>query len=139
MNNTPKCHPDDGLKELIKAAHRQPSVPESLEHRIMLAVARRAITRSKRRAKMGLAASLSGLGMLLAGCLIVLLNWFPHYLPFTESLRMRELLAGLSRYANLPPIFEQWGPWITTVLLAGSAAGFIYYLNSLFSNTFPED
>lgn len=138
MNTGKKYSEDDALRGLIKTAYEQPSVPERLKHKIMLEIARRAIVSSKRKAKLGVIASLSGLGMLLAGCIVLLVNWFPAYLPFLETVRLPELHPAFSAITDTFPFIEQWGGWIVLTLLAGSAAGFIYYLNNLFSSAFPN-
>lgn len=138
MKSDEKYFEDGGLSVLMKAAHEQPVVPERLEHKIMLAVARRAIVRSRRRAKLGLIASLSGLGMLLAGCIAVLWHWFPSQLPFLKPLDLSSAHPFFSGLADAFPFLEEWGGWIVLTLLVASTAGFIYYLNNLFSNASPN-
>ncbi len=147
----------DNFAELIKAAGNKiasdgPTVSPDLERRVMIEVARRAIEGSRRRARRGLVASLVGLAMLLAGCIAALVVWFPALAPaltrFTwlENLRIPKLfdtvagsMAGVAESTATLPFLEQWGGLILLVLLVVGAAGFIYYLNSLFSgDRIPE-
>lgn len=144
---------DDEFTTLIRAASvsEMPALPVDLESRVMVEVARRTIERSRRRARRGVVASLTGLAMLLVGSIAALVAWFPILMPaFTnmswlEKLRIPEpkFLNGLgvaAESAAHEPFLEQWGGLILLGLLVGGAIGFIYYLNSLFSNDYkPTD
>ncbi|MDR2912619.1 MAG: hypothetical protein LBV38_04885 [Alistipes sp.] len=135
----------DRFAELIRAADEPVILAEGFEQRVMLAVARRAIEQSKRRARRALIALLSGLAMLL-GASVALLASASSLLPVVgkpfdtlagwfADLHI-SLQAGLSLGGVLGTIsfWEQWGDMFILTLLAGGAVGFIYYLNSLFSD-----
>ncbi len=140
------------LSTLIKAAALSEreglTVSDDLERRVMIEVAHRAIERSHRRARLGLVASLSGLAMLLAACIAVVVVWFPTVLPSFTRLSWLEKLqlpsldgifsgTGVDAVEALP-FFEQWGGLTAMILLVGGAAGFIYYLNGLFADSSPS-
>jgi hypothetical protein len=135
---------EDNFSKLIQAAGREiafenSAVSPELEHRVMVTVARRAIEASRRRARRGLVASLSGLAMLLAGGIAALVVWFPALTPslnFTwlEKLRIPAMFQGIASGVETTtslPFLEQWGGVILVLLLAGGAAGFLWCLNSL--------
>ena len=129
----------DELSELIKSAYNEPSIPQDLERKVMMEVARRSIKFSRRKAKLGLVVSLSGLAMLWAGCIAILISWFPAHLPLKNSLPPKPD-EWMAKFLEPSPLPEQWGGWIIISLIAIGAVGFIYYLNSLFSDTYsPED
>lgn len=160
------AYPAGGLRTLpTYHADGLPTLPADFERRVMIEVARRAIERSRRRARRGMVASLSGLAMLLAACVGAVVVWFPALMPaFTrmswlEDLRITALgrtiydavagafgagtgvgesVADAGGGAALP-LFEQWGGLVLLVLLIGGAAGFIYYLNNLFNSDYVPD
>jgi hypothetical protein len=74
---------EDKFSELIKAASAQARADEQqrvspeFERRVMVAVARRAIERVRRRARFNLVASLSGVGIAAAACVAAVVVWFP--------------------------------------------------------------
>jgi hypothetical protein len=55
----------------------EPTVSSDFERRVMLAVARRAIERSRRRARFNLVASLSAVTVAAAACVAAVVVWFP--------------------------------------------------------------
>lgn len=65
------------IKVSLLSESKELTVSDDFERRVMIEVARRAIERSRRRARFGLAASLSGLAMLLAACITGVVVWFP--------------------------------------------------------------
>ncbi len=131
----------DDLKMLVRASAELQAPTADFERRVMIEVARRAIERSRRRARRGVIASLSGLAMLLAACVAALVVWFPARLPafarssWLEVMRsaMPDLDAAGAATGNTLPFFEQWGGLTLLVLTIGGAAGFIYYLNTIFA------
>ena len=133
----------DNFTELIRATGELPIPSPDLERRVMIEIARRALARSRRRARRGLVASLSGLAMLLAGCIAALVVWYPALMPaFTNFSWLEEigdLLPELPQTDTTLPFIEQWGGLILLVLLVGGAVGFIYYLNSLFSTDYTPE
>jgi hypothetical protein len=162
----------DNFRELLRAASEMPVAGGvgvgdvgfgfeagvgggDLERRVMMAVVRREVERSRRRARRGMIASLSGLAMLFAGCIAAVVAWFPALLPsfsrlswleWVREIPLPEFLdsadfvgsvgSGFSVSAGFEgaPLFEQWGGLVVILLLVGGAVGFVYYLNSLFSN-----
>jgi type VI protein secretion system component VasF len=68
---------DEKIRALIKAAHTDPEVSAAFEHRIVLAVARRAIERAQQKARRNLVMSLSGLTVAAAACVAAVVLWFP--------------------------------------------------------------
>ena len=133
----------DNFTELIRATGELPIPSPDLERRVMIEIARRALARSRRRARRGLVASLSGLAMLLAGCIAALVVWYPALMPaFTHISwleKIGDLLPELPQTDTTLPFIEQWGGLILLVLLVGGAVGFIYYLNSLFSTDYTPE
>lgn len=148
---------ENDFSELIKAAAKLPAPAPDFERWVMMEVARRAIERSRRKARRGMVATLSGLAMLLAGCIAAIVAWFPVLMPafgrmswleklsdipapkFLERLAGTTTGIGVGESAAIVPFFEPWGGLILIVLLIGGAAGFIYYLNSLFSSDYTPD
>ncbi|MDR2883027.1 MAG: hypothetical protein LBU98_04545 [Alistipes sp.] len=134
----------DNFSELIRtAAGELPAVSPDLERQVMIEIARRALARSRRQARRGLVASLAGLAMLLAGCIAALAVWYPVLLPALTSFswlnRIHISLPEFSPTAETIPFLEEWGGLVLLVLLIGCAVGFIYYLNTLFSNDYTAD
>ena len=81
--------------------------------------------------------------MLFAGCIAAVVVWFPARIPdfarisWLEKLReipMPEFLDATATVGEGASFFEQWGGLALIVLLMGGAAGFVYYLNSVFSS-----
>ncbi len=135
----------DNLSELIRAAAGELPVPSpDLERRVVIEVARRALERSRRRAQRGLVASLTGLAMLLAGCIVALVVWYPVLVPaltrfeWLERLRISIPVPEFTRTIAVP-LLEQWGGLALLVLVIGGAVGFIYYLSTLFSSDYTPE
>lgn len=137
------------LTSLIRALDSDlPLVSPAFHHRVMVQVAHRAIALSRRRARQGLIASLSGLSMLLVGSIAALVIWFPVLLPafvnfsWLDKLRSSFLkfpFRQLSPPDSSLPFLEQWGGLLLIVLLVVVAVGFVFYLNSLFSSDSSSD
>jgi hypothetical protein len=131
----------DNFAELIRASYDEPTPSPELERRVMIEVARRAIERSRRRARRGMVASLTGLAGLLAGCIAALVVWFPTLMPaLTDISWMERWRASLHKLFDSAPaagqsavagFIEQWGAPTLLVLGIGVAAGFVWYLNAL--------
>ncbi len=135
----------DNFAELIRtAAGPLPAVSPDLERRVMIEIARRALARARRRAQRGLVASLTGLAMLLAGCIAALVVWYPVLAPaltnfsWLERIRIDIPVPEFTQTIAVP-LLEQWGGLVLLVLLVGGAVGFVYYLNSLFSSDYTPD
>lgn len=123
------------LSELIKAAYTEAPVGDDFERRVMLEVARHAIAHSRRRARRGLIASISGVAMLLAACLAALLTWLPSRLILFQDFRLPWLENIMHSAAEIVPFAGQWGGLLVLSLFVSGAAGFAYYLNGLFSES----
>jgi hypothetical protein len=67
----------DNFAELIKAATDMPTPTPDFERRVMVEVARRAIERSRRRARFNLVASLSGVTITAAASVAAVMLWYP--------------------------------------------------------------
>jgi hypothetical protein len=135
---------EDNFSKLIKVASRESAsevtVPAQLEQQVIVAVARRAIEASRRKARRGLVATLSGLAMLLAGGIVALVMWFPAHTPALNFAWLRDLFdavggsvtEAVEGTATLS-FMEQWGGVVLVLLIAGCAAGFVWCLNSIFA------
>ncbi|MDR2890776.1 MAG: hypothetical protein LBV18_04135 [Alistipes sp.] len=157
----------DNFRELLLAASEMPFAEGvgdvgfgveagvgggDLERRVMIEIVRREVERSRRRARRGMIASLSGLAMLFAGCIAAVVAWFPALLPsfsrlswlewvreiplpeFLDSADFVGSVGLVSEGFESAPLFEQWGGLVVILLLIGGAVGFVYYLNYLFSS-----
>jgi hypothetical protein len=127
----------DTLTDLIKATHIEPAVPPELEHRVMLEVARRAIARARRRARLSLVASMSGVAMLLGACLTAIVMWLPTGFQAIPKIDLPALQFDkfATEVSETLPFLGQWGGVMVLTLFACGAVGFVYYLNGLFSES----
>lgn len=97
---------DENLAKLIKAAAGEPALCDAdlagFERRVMLEVARRAVMRSRRRSRFGVAASLSGLAMLLAACVTLVVALFPTNILLELNIdgAVDTLIAGIRAFIS---------------------------------------
>jgi hypothetical protein len=136
---------EDNFSKLIKVASRESAsevtAPARLEHKVMVSIARKAIEASRRKARRGLVASLTGLAMLLVGGIATLIVWFPVFTPslnfaWLNKLHIPDLFKGVASGAENTAalsFMEQLGGVVLVLLIAGCTAGFIWCLNSLFT------